>query len=170
MTVSEFLSGAMVAEDLGQYIASHVKDVYVPYTMKVKLCENILDASCYVTLPGVDKKVFKINSPARFMLFMITLIQNYTDIEFGENVVEDFEKLDRESVVEVIAALVPDSEYRTMEDLLNMMLNDKRENERSLVNIFENSRDAIEIAITSVMDMLKYIETDVEQDDDTTTI
>ena len=157
MTIHDFLEEAIKLneDELEKYLADRIKVNYVSYTDKCGICDRILNASCYVEIDG--RKTFKINSSARFMLFMVALIQEYTDIEFSDNIVADFEMLDRAGMIDAIVSFIPDGEYTTMENLLNMGLSDKMENERSIVTLLENSRDAIGLALATIGDLMEEL-------------
>ena len=101
------LTAMKEAEKL-DYIKKNVKsESYVPWAEKVALATNIVNATTY----GLEKKEdgtlsptnnIKVDSNNRFVLFVVRVIQKWTNIKISENVMQDFDELNRLGVIGII--------------------------------------------------------------------
>lgn len=152
MEIKDFINECSKAEDVESFIKDHIKIDYLGYLQKVSLCERVINASCYKEVDGIRK--YYMNSPAQYMLLVMSVIYEYTDIEMGSSVVADFDYMDAAGLIDTIILLLPEGEYETIRSILDMMVGDLRENERSIVSYIDNKLDAIGITMDSMVDML----------------
>ena len=91
MTVKEFIEQYNEVKDKETYIKSLYKKEYVPFETKVSDCERIVKATSYT---NTEPNMFKQNTSSRNMLFILTLVDRYTDIDvdFG-NALEEYNLL-----------------------------------------------------------------------------
>lgn len=162
MKIKDFVEEIIKAENKEEYIAGHLVEDYVPYMSKIVLCDRIIKASCYVDVEG--EKVFRINSPAQYMLLVMGVIYQYTDLEQGESIIADFDFLDQYGLIDALVSMLPEGEYDTIRALLDMMIGDIRENERSLVSYIDNKIKSSELVMEALgdvfNDVLKEVDTD----------
>ena len=102
-----------------------VKD-YVPFAEKRELCERVLNSCNEI---DVDSGLVKVDSVSRYILFTITILSKYTNLEFSTGEDSEFDSLDEydmlckngllNPVLDVIGA-----EYATCNNMLNMMMDD----------------------------------------------
>ena len=121
-----------------RFIEKHIlKDKYVSYPEKIENCKAIVAASCYknVKIGENEKTIFKLDSPARYFSYCIAMIRNYTDLVFDND----------------------KTEVATMQTILNMVLDDLMENERSLVSMMEGASEGIVDMLTAFSDATKEL-------------
>lgn len=159
MNIKDFVDKFTESPDKEKYIKEHIVLEYLGYLNKVDLCDRVIKASCYKEVMG--KQVFYMNTPAQYMLFVMAIIYKYTDIEQGESIVADFDFLDQHGLVDSLIANIQEGEYKTLQALLEMMIGDIMENERSLVSYFDNKMDAMGMTMDALGEALGNILGDV---------
>ena len=137
-----------------KFIEKHIlKDKYVPYAEKIDTCKAIVNTSCYKKIKTSDgeKTFFKLDSPARYFLYCIAMIRNYTDLVWSKDkTVEEFDLLSKYGLVDALFAYMPEKEVGTTKTILDMVLNDLMENERSIVSFM----DSASYGITDILDAI----------------
>ncbi len=120
-------------------MSKHIMTTYLPYAKKIGEAQKILDMSCY----NQDDHSFSINTPIRYMLFIMSIVRNYTDLEFStETGAEQFDLLEKYSITEMIINLIQD-DYEKFDVILKMMLDDLMINERSTISFIEKKLETI---------------------------
>lgn len=137
-----------------KFIEKHLlKDKYVPYAEKIDTCKAIVNTSCYKKIKTSDgeKTFFKLDSPARYFSYCIAMIRNYTDLVWSKDkTVEEFDLLSKYGLVDALFAYMPEKEVGTTKTILDMVLNDLMENERSIVSFM----DSASYGITDILDAI----------------
>lgn len=103
---------------------------YVPYEMKITICEKIIENSYYKK--NNDGKIEKlhVNSPSKYMLYCLWLVKQYTCIEVDfSNALEEFNLLNESEMLDVIYSNIPEKEHREFQMILDMVENDLLQNE-----------------------------------------
>lgn len=140
-----------------EFINKHITTKYVDFITKSVYCDSIIKSTCFVK--DGDREFIKFNSTSRYLFFVMRLIQLYTDIEITEeDVVSDFDKLNEVGAINTLMQAIPESEYSEFSTLLNMKLDDLRDNEYSITAMlynFKNSLTLSEEVINSVINELK---------------
>lgn len=135
MKVSEIV--AVATDNLREkYIKDHIEvEKYIPYAEKIVLAQHILDCSAY------DKNgEVHFNSPMGYVFYTLTLIKNWTNIEFDdEKIMDEFDALNRLSLIEKIVGMIPESERSEFDIIYHMMLDDIQTNELSMKYVFEKA-------------------------------
>lgn len=149
MTVKEFIDGINAAQDPNSYLSERIVNTYVPFTKKANVCSRIVDATSKIV---VDKETtFRVNSPARYMLFALNLIDLYTDIDVDfKNITECFELLDAIGAIEYLIGGIPEREVKNFQMVHDMVLNDMMENTRSFAGYIDNKMTAFKIAMNEL--------------------
>ena len=148
MRINEFISSISEADNVEEAIREHITKDYINYISKANICERIAKASCYKKVN--DRTVFWINSPAQYMLLVMEVIYQYTDLERGDNIIDEFDVLDAAGLVDVIISLLPDREYETIRSLLAMIVEDIRENERSFAGYLDGKIDVMNDILSAI--------------------
>jgi hypothetical protein len=97
---------------------------YIPFVDKRELCKAVIDACC-----KKEDGHIKVDSVTRYILFTISMISKYTNLEFSSGKDEEFDSLDEydmlceAGLLNPILALIGD-EYATCNNILNMMMDD----------------------------------------------
>lgn len=114
------------------FVKERMNAKYVPYEVKVAICEKIVENTYYVKDEnnGMKTKKLRINSPAQRMLFGLQLVEQYTDIkiDFKHNL-DDFNMLSESGAMVIILTLIPEFEFKEFDMLLNMVCSDVIQNE-----------------------------------------
>lgn len=103
---------------------------YVPYEMKITICEKIIENSYYKK--NNDGKIEKlhVNSPIQYMLYCLWFVKQYTNIEVDfSNSLEEFNMLNESELIDVIFSSVPERESKEFRMILDMVENDLLQNE-----------------------------------------
>ena len=150
MDIGKFIDEYVATKDAGakeRLAKKHVTTTYLDYAKKIEEAKKIVKFSCYD-----GDGIFKINSPLRFMLFTISVVRSYTDLEFTqENFIGQFDLLMKHGVMDSIVSNIG-QDYSAFETLLKMTLDDEYENNRAPVSYFEQ-RVATVMAALAAMDV-----------------
>ena len=132
-------------DDKAKFLKSKLKtEKYMPYADKLALAENIVKSSSYAMIKedGKLKQTDRIalNSPMRYILFVMTVVDKYTNIEvnFG-NIMPDFDALNFNSLIEVIFEKVGDKETAEFNTVVEMVLNDFMANKYQFKNYIDDT-------------------------------
>ena len=150
MTVKEFIMKYEKTHD----IEKHIVKKYIPYAEKVSMCDRIVRSTSYETI--ADKQVFKINTPARQELFLLNMVDLYTDIDINwEDSLKDFDVLSEKELLGVIIKAIPESEITLFSSILDMVLDDLMTNTRDLVSYIDAKLDVLGILTNLALDALQ---------------
>lgn len=152
MTAKEYVAKFNKATDKELFFKKSITTNYVPYREKISDCNKIVKAT--TELDGQ----FKINSPAQFMLLAMTIISRYTNIEIGENIIDDFEELDKENLINMLMTFIPEREMNSYNTLLSMCNDDYIENVRSLTSFFETKFESLKLTGDILFERLQELE------------
>ena len=81
-------------------LESHVVRKYIPFTEKVSICKNVLNACNYKTDLITGKRVYSPNSNSEYLTLNMALLEAYTDLRFYEDPIGDMEKQGKERLEE----------------------------------------------------------------------
>ena len=146
------------------FIKKHITTDYINFNMKDAICTNIIKTSCYEK--SGDREIIKINSLARYMLFIMNLIKEYTDIEIefkDGKAVEQYDELNKIGAISTLISAIPESEYAEFNTILNMKLDDLRDNEYSVIAFLYNFKESLSISEDVINSAIEMI---VKQDED----
>ena len=102
---------------------------YVPYEMKITICEKIIENSYYKKNNDGVKKLH-INSPAQYMLYCLWLVKQYTHIEVDlSKSIEEFNMLNECGLLDAIINCISEREIKEFRMILDMVENDVMQNE-----------------------------------------
>lgn len=139
------------------FIAKHITTKYVPFLTKSVYCDKIVESCCYIQ--DGDRKIVKIDSTKRYLFFIMRLIDLYTDIELDyqnkkSDIVSDFDKLNEIGAIDTLMSAIPESEYAEFSTLLNMKLDDFRDNEYSITALLYNLKQSFSLSGEVLKDAL----------------
>lgn len=140
---------------------------YIPFADKREICSNVIDACC--TKKG---GLIKVDSVTRYIMFTISVISAYTNLEFSSG--EDYDSLDEydmlceAGLLNPILALIGD-EYATCNNMLNMMMEDVIANNNTVEAVLGHNlgkvSDALDDLIGAFADKVAEMELDLNQID-----
>lgn len=154
-------------EALEKYIEAHIlSDKYVSYGNKVDIIHRIITSSCYTVMGDGDNavRVFKQNSPAKHLMFNLSMIDCYTDIDitFTESV-NEYDMLTQYGASIMLMNKMPERELAEFAMLMSMEMDDVYENERSAVGMVEGIKLGVQRVVNAVLDgILEVVENNPE--------
>lgn len=113
-------------------IKSVMNPKYVPYEMKLTICEKIIESTYYQTVErnGAKIKKLHINSPAQYMSYCLWLVKQYTNVDIDfKNSLDEFNLLNKYGLLDEFINLIPERELREFRMVLDMVGNDVVQNE-----------------------------------------
>lgn len=134
MTVDEFVRGykaSLKMKDGGEkFLSQRLTTKYVPYLKKVTLCKAVVDNCWHANNPDGTKRLF-INSPNTYLLFALTLINEYTDVDinFKSDLSEQYDKLNELGAIIALTKQIPVAENAEFKMVLDMVQDDVNRNE-----------------------------------------
>lgn len=141
MKLQSFLNSLKVKktpEEVASFVKEHMKNEYIPYEKKADVAKAIIDASCWIKDKdenGNTKKVFHIDSVAKYMLTCMSMVELYTDIERSKvkgNMLDDFNALNRSGVLDLVVQNIDDRELKEFNMVLQLTYDDLMTNEYEL--------------------------------------
>lgn len=142
---------------------------YVPFAEKRELCKAVLDACC-------TKKdgLVKVDSVTRYIIFTISVISRYTNLEFssGEDVeydsLDEYDMLCENHLLDIILAVIGD-EYAACNNMLNMMMDDIMTNNNTVEAVLGHAlgkvSDSLDDLIGAFAEKVEEMELDLSQID-----
>ena len=131
--------------DKSKFLKTKLKvEKYLPYADKLIFAQNIVRSSSYAMISddGVLKQTdrIEINSLMRYILFTMTIVDKYTNIEvnFG-NIMPDFDALNSNSLIEVIFEKIGNKETGEFNAVVDMVLNDFMANKYQFRNYISDA-------------------------------
>ena len=136
-------------------VNKHITTQYIPILEKDICCVSIISASCY--RKDGDKQHIKFDSVARYIGFVMKLISLYSDIEVDFNdakFVEQYDALNRVGAIDYIISSIPEAEYAEFSTILNMKLDDLRDNEYSITALLYDLKQSITMSGEALAEVL----------------
>lgn len=132
----------------------NIKD-YVPFAEKRELCANVLNA-CN---DKDDSGLVKVDSVSRYIVFTISVISKYTNLEFSSGEDAEFDSLDEYDMLCQANLLNPiidviGEEYITCNNILNMMMSDIISNNNTVENVVATILGNLSYSIDGFIDVL----------------
>lgn len=164
MTIKTFIDEYKNASNKDAFIQKHIVNQYVAFARKSAMCEQLAKKTThsYVTVNGEDREIYKEDSVNRYILLMMLMIQEYTDIDAGAMTYEEFSLLDEYAIPDKVHQNIPERERSQWETLLRMYIDDIRCNERDLIGWLDDRMDTARLAITSLLNAVSEVQGDLE--------
>lgn len=146
MKIEQFIDEFNKSQDKEAYVKKHITKEYIPYSHKISLCNNIAEFTTHKQVQG--RKIFSIDTAMRYMLFVLTIIESYTDIELGldDKRMKAFDLIEQYNVMFFIANCMG-NEYKRLDTVLKMQVDDIYSNERDLPSFLDTKIDAINLVL-----------------------
>ena len=120
MDIGKFIEEYDRAQSKDRLIKKHVLSDYISFEVKLSESKKIIEHSCYEDVDG--RRVFRMNSPVRYMLFMMAVIRSYTDLEFDlTNTMIQFDLLDQRGIFEQLIQVIG-GDVDKFQTVLNMTM------------------------------------------------
>ena len=165
MKITEFIDGFKSKKIMNTQLAPNAVSEYIKTTLEVKdyvsfaekreLCERVLNAC---NTKGSDGLV-KVDSVSRYLVFTLSIISKYTNIEFSSGEDAEFNSLDEydmlcenhllNPILEVIG-----EEYVTCNNMLNRMMADIEANNNTVEAVLGHSLSKVTGSIDNLIDIV----------------
>ena len=146
MKIEQFIDEFNKSQNKEAYVKKHIVREYIPYSHKISLCNNIAEFTTHKQVQG--RKIFSIDTAMRYMLFVLTIIESYTDIELGKDDkrMQAFDLIEQYNVMFFVANCMGE-EYKRLDTVLKMQVDDIYSNERDLPSFLDTKIDAINLVL-----------------------
>lgn len=178
MTVQEFISAYSTKkfmntkqgiDEKAEWIRNTLEiKTYIPFAEKRALCEFIINACNERDEAGL----VKVDSVKRYVVFTISIISKYTNLEFSSGEDEGYDSLDEydmlceNDLLNPILAIIGD-EYATCNNMLNMMMDDVIANNNTVEAVFGHTfskvSDSLDDLIGAFADKVEEMQLDLNQ-------
>lgn len=150
MKIEEFIKEFNATTNQTECVKAHIINRYVPYEKKIALCKNVVESTTH------SNGKFVVNTPLRTVFFSLSLIMTYTDIEvdLGDKLMDSFDLLDSNDLIELFLTYIPAKEYKKMNTILQMEIDDIHENERNIFDFIDNKIVSLSIALETIENQL----------------
>ena len=139
LNVTEFVDGYEKAKTKSTYLKKIKINDYVPYGEKVFLANKIVESTSYD-----ERHNIKIDSPSRYLLFIYTLLKNYTNLDLdAQNMTQYFDLLNKCGLVDDIVGMIPEKEVNEFNKVLSMAYEDFMTNHYEIHGFIEDVIDKI---------------------------
>lgn len=144
MKLDNFLKQLKTSTNPLETCKKRVKEDYIPYRTKLEKCIQIVQRTNYSKVKDSEEEIFQVNTPVKSVLFSLTLISLYTDIEIDfANALDTFDSLEKANATDPLIASIPEKELKRFTDIIEMMEHDLYENNRSLAGYFDHNSRAL---------------------------
>lgn len=151
--------------DKTRFLKSKLKvDTYLSYADKVATAERIVKSSSYALIKNEDSgelektNRIKLNSPMRYVLFVMTIIDKYTNLEVNfSNVMPEFDYLNKNNLFEVIINKIGDKEVGEFNTVVEMILDDFMTNEYEFKNYISEALSKVNEGIQKFSPIINNI-------------
>lgn len=162
MTIQEFIQDFKAKKIVNNKLNEHAVEDYIKETLQVKtyipfaekreLCASILEKSC-----NRRNGIITVDSVSRYILFTITILTKYTNLEFNsdENLdsLFEYDLLCESGLLDCILSVIGD-EYTKCNNMLNMMLQDVIDNNNTLESVISNISGELLDKVEDFIDVL----------------
>jgi len=141
-----------------EFLQKHIINKYVDYIMKDSYCTKLVECTTHVK--DGDHEFIKLNTSARYVLFMMRLIELYTDIEinFEDGIfIQQYDELNKIGALQDLISAIPKSEYIEFSSLLDMKYDDFCKNEYSTTAILYNIKQGLNLSEEVINAVLKEL-------------
>lgn len=128
---------------------------YVPFAEKRELCERVLNACNTMD----DSGLVKVDSVTRYLIFTLSIISAYTNLEFSSGEDTEFDSLDeydmlcQANLLDLILEVIGE-EYTTCNNILNMMMADVITNNNTVESVLGHTLGKIGVSISDLLNTL----------------
>lgn len=143
---------------LQDYLKKHIVVDYVPYLNKEALCTWLVNVTSHVK--DEEREFIKINSSHRYLMFVMRLIELYTDLDIvfeDATWIDQYDKLNKIGAMNELISCIPEVEYKEFLRLLDMKLDDLIINEYSVTAILYNLKESISLSDEIITSSLKAL-------------
>lgn len=136
MNIKEFIGYYRLNNDKKAECEKHITTSYIPFINKITECARVVKAT--MEFANEDGTVtYNANTPMRYLIFHMTLIGLYSDIELSEDLIDDYDALNEQGAFDMLISCIPEHELKEFTTLLSMSVDDYITNERELTSYLD---------------------------------
>lgn len=176
MKLIDFIDNFEEAENKNDFVQKHIIDTYIPLAIKIAKCEKLVELSNIHEVEGKKiykknsiyqvegKKIYKKNSIYQDTLFVLDMIQTYTDIEFDISTEPTvvYDMFCESGALAYIEAYLPKSELSEWKRIINSSIKDFEDNYRTLPSWLDSKFEGLQFIMD---DIINRIESKIDVDD-----
>lgn len=157
-TATEFCEGYFKCKtdiEKEQFIKKNVAiNKYIPYQVKCLIADSIIDTST------VDNKGnFRIDSRMRYFAYIESIFRYWTNINFKEDeLFLEYDLMAAENLIDVIIALIPESEMNEFRTILQMTYDDRITNKYSGMAFLEKVKSYTMPILDNLLEATKNVD------------
>lgn len=142
MRVEEFVRLFKETGDKERFCEKHIVKKYMPFINKLAECNRVVQSTMSV-LSEDGVPIFNQKTPARFLIFHMTLLKYYTDLEIDEKsdehtFIDDYDALNEIGAFDLLISKLPEHEYKEFSTILSMTVDDYLANNRTMISYLDN--------------------------------
>lgn len=132
----------LVTKGIGPYdFSQHLKKTYISYAEKIAIADRAIQAASFVNANNTP--LYRQNTPMMNLFFHVGVIEKYTDIEFANNPINDYDLLSQNGLLNTLLHVIPKQELGTCKDILDMRKADFAENVHSVASLMETKIESL---------------------------
>ena len=158
MLISEFTKEFQNSKQKDKLIQKHIIKKYIPYTTKFNLAKKIVTTCSYKEVNG--KRMFILDSPMRYLLYVRCIIEEYTDLDFDLipetdlfDLSKDIDFLEENHITEDIIKIIG-RDADDFSKIINLVLSDEIDNNRSLIPFLETKMQTSSLVFSAIENVL----------------
>ena len=156
MFCKSYKANSKAKEDvLRDFLNKHVTTKYISFVQKCSYCDAIVKATTHI-----QSDIVKVDSAARYLLFVMHLINIYTDIDIifdDGKFAEQYDMLSEAGALQAILSSIPQQEYAEFDTILKMKMDDFYTNEYSIESMLYNFKKSLDISTEQISKALEEV-------------
>lgn len=156
MKIKDFVAEYNKSDNKNELIKKHITETYIGYLTKTYTAEKICKAALYKEVEINGEKVVRYspNTAAVHMLFDKAVVDLYTDLEFDEEVLTDYDLLLQSGIMSKLYNI---DDVKSLRDMLDNVISDVNGKEESFVQYFKSEQEKLGILVNEISDELKEV-------------
>ena len=158
MKYTDFVRGYKNAKEKDKWVARIIKTLYLPYSTKKAEAQQIAKISSHVINEDGSEGMYKRDTTSQYFLTQIRIITNYTDLEIADtDVTKAYDELSESGALDMIFALLPESELKMFKAMVDMAMDDIYINEADVGAVLSTKLEAFRLMGETAMSALEVI-------------
>lgn len=158
MKYTEFVNGYKNSKAKEAWVDRVIKTIYLPYSTKKAEAQQIARLSSHVMNEDGSEGAYKRDTASQYFLTQIRIIANYTSIEIGDkDVVKAYDALSECGALDMVLALLPESELKMFKTMVDMAMDDMYINEADVGAVLSTKLEALSITAETIISALEVM-------------
>lgn len=158
MNYTDFVKGYKNAKEKERWVGKVIKTTYLPYSVKKTEAQQIARISSHIINEDGSEGMYKRDTASQYFLTQIRIITNYTDLEMNDaDVTKVYDELSESGALDMILALLPESELKMFKAMVDMAMDDIYINEADVGAVLSTKLEAFRLIAETAMSALETI-------------